>query len=317
MSERVSDPGLLERVAAIRQFNRFYTRQIGVLREKLLDTRFNLAESRVLYELAHRSGATSTDLAEALDLDAGYLSRILQRFERDGLVQRTPSEADRRRVFLSLTAAGAAAFAPLDQRARDQVAQIVHRLPEPAQAELIGAMRRIEVLLGDASVRPYVIRSHRPGDIGWVIARHGAVYAAEYAFGPQFEALVAQVAGAFLIQHDPACEHCWIAEREGVKLGSIFLVRASDQLAKLRLLLVEPAARGEGIGRELVAQYLAFARAAGYQRVTLWTQDVLTTARRIYRDAGFRLVSSKPHRDFGPPVVGEDWELELRPGGSA
>jgi DNA-binding MarR family transcriptional regulator/GNAT superfamily N-acetyltransferase len=312
MSERLSDPGLPERVAAIRQFNRFYTRQIGVLREKLLDTRFNLAESRVLYELAHRSAATSTDLTEALDLDAGYLSRILQRFERDGLVERTPSERDRRRVFLTLTPKGSSAFAPLDQRAREQVAHFIDRLPEPAQAELVGAMRRIAILLGDAPQRHYVIRPHRPGDIGWVVARHGALYAEEYGFGPRFEALVAQVAGAFLANHDPAREHCWIAERDGVKLGSIFLVRASDELAKLRLLLVEPAGRGQGIGRQLVVECLAFARAAGYRRITLWTQDVLTAARRIYRDVGFRLVRSQPHCDFGPPVVGEDWELELR-----
>lgn len=312
MSELLSDPGLAERVAAIRHFNRFYTRQIGVLQEHLLESPFTLAESRVLYELAHRTDAMPTDLAETLGLDLGYLSRILRRFERDGLVRRTPSEADRRRVFLSLTPKGAAAFAPLDTRARDDVARLIGKLPEPAQAELVTAMGHIEHLIGAERVRPYVIRPHRPGDIGWVIARHGALYAAEYGFDARFEALVATVAGAFLANHDPAREQCWIAERDGVNLGSIFLVRASDDLAKLRLLLVEQAARGEGIGRRLVAESLAFARSAGYRRVTLWTQDVLTTARRIYQQAGFRLTRSQPHQDFGPPVVGEDWDLELR-----
>ena len=312
MSEATPDPRLAERITAVRRFNRFYTRQIGVLREKLLDTRFNLAESRVLYELAHRSGATSADLAETLDLDPGYLSRILQRFAREGLIRRTQCVADRRRVFLTLTPEGMAAFAPLDQRSQEQIGRFIDRLPEPAQAELVASMRRIEVLLGDPQVRPCVVRSHRPGDIGWVIARHGALYAAEYGFQPQFEAMVASVAGAFLANHDPTYEHCWIAERDGVKLGAIFLVRASEEVAKLRLLFVEPVARGQGIGRRLVEECLAFARAVGYRRVILWTQDVLTTARRIYRDAGFRLVRSQPHRDFGPPVVGEDWELELR-----
>jgi DNA-binding MarR family transcriptional regulator/GNAT superfamily N-acetyltransferase len=312
MSDSFPAPGTAERIAAIRGFNRFYTRRIGVLREHLSASPFSLAEARLLYELAHHCETSPTDLAAALDLDPGYLSRILQRLKREGLVRQARSPTDRRRAILSLTEAGAAAFAPLDQGARDEIARLIEPLPDPAQAELVTAMRHIETLLGGAPTRPYVLRPHRPGDIGWVIARHGALYAAEYGFDARFEALVARVAGDFLAHHDPARERCWIAERDGVNLGSIFLVRASDELAKLRLLIVEPAARGEGIGRRLVEECVAFARGAGYRRLTLWTQDVLTTARHIYERAGFRLVQSRPHRDFGPPITGEDWDLELR-----
>lgn len=301
-----------DRIAAIRRFNRFYTRWIGVLQEGLLRSRFSLAETRVLYELAHRSDATATELGRDLGLDAGYLSRILARFEEDGLIARVPSAEDRRRSVLSLTNEGAAAFAPLDEGARGEIAGLIGGLAAPAQDELVGAMGRIEALLGADPTRPYVIRPPHAGDIGWVVARHGALYAEEYGFDACFEALVATVTGAFLAEHDPARERCWVAERDGVNLGSVFLVRASDELAKLRLLLVEPAARGEGIGRRLVEECLAFARAAGYRRVTLWTNDVLTAARRIYQRTGFQLIRSEPHQKFGPSIVGEDWELVLR-----
>ncbi|MEO9190798.1 MAG: bifunctional helix-turn-helix transcriptional regulator/GNAT family N-acetyltransferase [Acetobacteraceae bacterium] len=301
-----------DRIAAIRRFNRFYTRWIGILQEGLLRSRFSLAETRVLYELAHRSDAAATELGRDLGLDAGYLSRILAQFEEDGLIARVPSAKDRRRSVLSLTNEGAAAFAPLDEGAREEIAGLIGGLAAPAQDELVGAMGRIEALLGADPTRPYVIRPPHAGDIGWVVARHGALYATEYGFDARFEALVAAVAGAFLAEHDPAREACWIAERDGVNLGSVFLVRASDELAKLRLLLVEPAARGEGIGRRLVEECLAFARAAGYRRVTLWTNDVLTAARRIYQQAGFQLIRSEPHQKFGPSIVGEAWELVLR-----
>lgn len=299
-------------IAAVRRFNRFYTRQVGALREGLLDSRFTLTETRVLYELAHRDDLTASDLARDLGLDPGYLSRILARFESDGLLARAPSEADRRRAVLHLTEAGQAAFAPLNAGAREEVAAWLGGLAEPAQAELVAAMGRIETLLEPVTARPYVIRPPCAGDIGWVVCRHGALYAAEYGFDSRFEALVATVAGAFLAKHDPARERCWIAERDGVNLGSIFLVRADDELAKLRLLLVEPTARGQGIGRRLVDECLAFARAAGYRRITLWTNDVLVAARRIYQQAGFQLVRSEPHRMFGPAIVGEDWDLTLR-----
>lgn len=301
-----------DRVAAVRHFNRFYTHAIGVLQEGLLDSRFTLTETRVLYEVAHRQAATATEVAGELGLDLGYLSRILQRFERDGLITRAAAADDRRRAILTLSSAGVDALAPLELRAQEEIARLISRLPEPVQMELVAAMQRIETFLAPEAARSYVIRPHRAGDIGWVIARHGALYADEYGFDARFEALVAQVAGVFLASHDPAREQCWIAERDGVNLGSVFLVRASDGLAKLRLLIVEPAARGQGIGRQLVQTCLDFARAAGYQRVTLWTQDVLTAARHIYQQAGFRLTRSHPHRDFGPPVVAEDWDLELR-----
>jgi DNA-binding MarR family transcriptional regulator/N-acetylglutamate synthase-like GNAT family acetyltransferase len=303
---------LPQRVGAVRRFNRYYTRVIGALQEGLLQSRFTLAEARVLYELAQRDDLTATDLGRELELDPGYLSRILQRFERDGMLAREPSPADRRQIRLSLTKAGRDAFAPLDARSREQVAALLARLPDPAQASLVRAMSRIETLLGGRSSAPWLLRQHRPGDIGWVVARHGALYAKEYGFDARFEALVARVAGEFLAQHDPMRERCWIAEHNGVNVGSVFLVRKSDEEGKLRLLLVEPEARGLGIGRRLVAECIGFAGESGYSRVTLWTNEALAAARAVYQQAGFHLVASAPHRDFGPPMVGEVWELALR-----
>jgi DNA-binding MarR family transcriptional regulator/predicted GNAT family acetyltransferase len=305
-------PSLDQRIAAVRRFSRFYTRVIGALREGLLQSRFSLAEARVLYELTHRTELTATELARDLDMDAGYLSRMLQAFERDGLLARSASGTDRRQNLLSLTAAGAEAFAPLDARSRAEVGALLAGLSEPAQSDLVAAMQRIEALLATSRPVAWLLRQHRPGDIGWVIARHGALYADEYAFDHRFEALVAQVAGGFLAEHDPARERCWIAERDGVNVGSVFLVHKSDDMAKLRLLIVEPTARGLGIGRRLVAECIAFARQAGYRGITLWTNDILLAARAIYQQAGFRLVASSPHCDFGPRCVGEDWELTLR-----
>lgn len=300
-----------DRIAAMRRFNRAYTRLIGVLQEHLLESPFSLTEARVLYELAHQAASMASVLARDLGLDAGYLSRILQRFEQDGLITRTAAEDDRRRSMLLLTAAGRAAFAPLNEASRREIGRVLATLPDAAQQELIGAMTRIEALLMHASGTGWRLRPPGPGDIGWVIARHGALYAAEYEFDHRFEALVAKVAGAFLATHDPACERCWIAERDGVNLGSVFLVRESDAIARLRLLLVEPVARGLGIGKRLVTECVCFARAAGYQRITLWTNDVLVAARGIYQQSGFQLARSKPHSDFGPAIVGEDWELTL------
>jgi DNA-binding MarR family transcriptional regulator/GNAT superfamily N-acetyltransferase len=315
MIDQAPEPSLAHRVAAVRRFNRFYTRTIGVLQEGLLQSSFSLAEARVLYELAQCPGATATGLSRELGLDSGYLSRILHRFEREGLVSRVPSNTDRRQSALSLTDAGHTAFAPLDTRSRDEISALLGTLPGPAQDALVTAMDRIERLLGaseSAATVPWLLRQHRPGDIGWVVGRHGALYAEEYGFDQRFEALVAKVAGAFLTSHDPLRERCWIAERNGVNIGSVFLVRESDETARLRLLIVEPAARGLGIGKRLVAECIDFARTAGYRRITLWTNDVLSAARAMYQRAGFRLVASAPHRDFGPPMVGEDWELDLR-----
>jgi DNA-binding MarR family transcriptional regulator/predicted GNAT family acetyltransferase len=300
-----------QHIAAIRRFSRFYTRRIGALQEGLLQSPFSLTEARVLYELAHRDGATATAIAADLDLDPGYLSRMLQRFEDAALLNRTPSAADRRQNVLSLTAAGRAAFAPLDARSRAEIGTLLGALPAPARADLVAAMGRIEALLGEDAPPPWALRAPEPGDIGWVVERHGALYAAEYGFDSRFEALVAQVSGAFLAAHDPARERCWIAERGGVRLGSVFLVRQSDEVGKLRLLLVEPEARGLGIGRALTATCIDAARAAGYRQLLLWTNDILVAARAIYAAAGFRLVDSVPHADFGPSIVGETWALDL------
>lgn len=301
-----------QRIAAIRAFNRFYTNRIGVVRDRILTSRFSLTEARVLYELANAEEApTAGSIGAMLDLDAGYLSRILRRFETDGLLTRAPAPEDRRRVTLCLTQAGRDAFAPLDQMARQDAETLLARLPEPAQEELVTALRRTESLLGNRTRPAWTLRSPRPGDIGWVVSRHGALYAEEYGFDARFEALVAQVAGTFLATHDPARERCWIAEADGTRLGSVFLVRESDDLARLRLLIVEPSARGLGIGRHLVETCVQEARALGYRRMTLWTNDILVAARAIYRAQGFRLTASEPHSKLGPPMVGEDWERDL------
>jgi DNA-binding MarR family transcriptional regulator/GNAT superfamily N-acetyltransferase len=299
------------RIAAVRRFSRFYTGVIGALQEGLLQSRFSLTEARVLYELANREAITASALGRDLGLDAGYLSRILQRFSQERLLAREVSEADRRQSMLALTDAGHAAFAPLDARSREEVGGLLATLPAQAQAEVVGAMARIEALLGGMPAPEWRLREPLAGDIGWVVARHGSLYASEYGFDARFEALVAKVAGGFLASHDPARERCWIAEQDGVNLGSVFLVRVDDELARLRLLLVEPSARGLGIGKRLVAECIAFARAAGYRRMTLWTNDVLLAARGIYKAAGFTLVASKPHSDFGPACIGEDWEMAL------
>lgn len=302
---------MTDRIMAIRAFNRFYTRRIGVLREGLSQSRFSLTEARILYELAQQPGRTASDLCAMLDLDPGYVSRILDRFARDGLVHRERSVDDRRRNQLTLTDAGQAAFAPLDQAARNETDALLAVLDDDGQRQLVAHMAGITRLLADRPSTAWTTSAPAPGDIGWVIERHGALYAQEYGFNHHFEALVAQVAGAFLASHDPARERCWIATRDGLRVGSVFLMRKTDEIAKLRLLIVEPSARGLGIGKRLVEDCVAFARIAGYRKVTLWTNDILVAARGIYHAAGFRLVASAPHSDFGPPMVGEDWMLDL------
>lgn len=311
MQDIAPNTPLDHRTEAVRAFNRFYTRRIGVVRERYLRSRFSLTEVRVLYELAQTDGLTATRIGTALDLDAGYLSRMLRRFEQEGLLTRGTSGTDRRQNHLALTAAGRAAFQPLDQRSRQEIGAMLSALPEQAQEEVVAGMRTIAQLLSDNSSPDWFTRHPAPGDIGWVIERHGRLYADEYNFNHKFEALVARVAAAFLEKHDPARERCWIAERDGVRLGSVFLVRQTDEIGKLRLLLVEPSARGLGIGKRFVENCVAFARQAGYGRITLWTNDILLAARGIYRAAGFQHISSEPHSDFGPPMVGEEWDLEL------
>ena len=301
------------RIAAVRRFNRFYTRQIGVLQEGLLASEFSLTEARLLYELAHRDGLSAAQLARELGLDPGYLSRILTAFARRGLVSKQPAPDDGRQSLLMLTPDGLAAFAPLDARSRAEVGAMLARLSASEQRRLIAAMATIEALLGDAAApqEPYLLRPHQPGDIGWVISRHGALYAEEYGWDETFEALVAEIAGRFITNFDAKRERCWIAERAGARIGSVFLVRDSDSVAKLRLLLLEPEARGLGIGRRLVEECIRFARRTGYRTVTLWTNDILVAARRIYQAAGFTLVAEERHHSFGHDLVGQNWELAL------
>jgi DNA-binding MarR family transcriptional regulator/N-acetylglutamate synthase-like GNAT family acetyltransferase len=301
------------RVEAIRSFNRFYTRRIGVLHEGLLDSQYSLAEVRVLYELAHRPGVTARDLARDLELDPGYLSRILRSFVRRGYVRRETSETDGRQRPLSLTTPGKRAFAPLDRRSAKEVAAMLAPLPASAADRLTGAMRAIEHILtpGAAPSTGFVLRTHRPGDMGWVVQAHGEIYFREYGWDERFEALVARIAGEFIDKLDPARERCWIAERDGERVGSVFLVRKSATVAKLRLLIVDPKARGGGLGAKLVDECIRFARECGYRRMTLWTQQNLTAARRIYEAAGFELTAREEHAMFGVPLVGETWELAL------
>jgi DNA-binding MarR family transcriptional regulator/GNAT superfamily N-acetyltransferase len=304
---------LEQRVEAVRSFNRFYTRQIGVLREGLLESPFSLAEARVLYELAHRSHLTASELGKDLGLDAGYLSRILRGFARRGLLDKTTSKLDGRQSHLALTAQGREAFAPLDTGSRDEIGAMLTTLSPADQTHLIDAMHTVERLLGGRSEPkvPYLLRQHRPGDIGWVIHRHAALYTQEYGWDGSFEALVADIAAKFIRDFDAKRERCWIAEREGEIVGSVFLVAQSQTVVKLRLLLVEPAARGLGIGHRLVDECVRFARDVGYHKLTLWTNDILVAARRIYEAKGFRLVAEEPHHSFGHDLIGQNWELEL------
>ncbi|MGH7067070.1 MAG: bifunctional helix-turn-helix transcriptional regulator/GNAT family N-acetyltransferase [Acetobacteraceae bacterium] len=309
----MDDLALAQRTTAIRRFNRFYTRQIGALEEGLLRSPFSLTEARVLYELAHRPPSTASVIARDLALDPGYLSRILSRFEGRGLISRGFSGGDGRQSRLQLTEAGQAAFAPLDEAANSSVGAVLAHLPEAGQQHLVAAMTTIRTLLGDPEdPDPAVIfRAPRAGDYGWVVHRQGALYASEYGWDQTFEALVAEIVAAFVQKFDARGDACWLAERAGEIVGSIFLVRESDQVGKLRLLYVEPAARGLGIGRRLVGECIAGARRAGYARLTLWTNDVLVSARRIYAAAGFRLVRDEKHHSFGKDLVGQFWELAL------
>jgi len=301
------------RIAAIRRFNRFYTQRLGVLSEAFLNTPFSLTEARVLHALAHRDGATATWLGRELDLDAGYLSRILRDFERRGLILRNPSPQDGRQTMISLTADGRDAFAPLDRASHSEVGNMLTPLAEADQERLVAALRTISELLGgEREPAPaFILRPHRPGDMGWVTERHGVLYTQEYGLNHKMEAYVAEVVGRFLREFDPAREHCWIAERDGTPIGSVFIVKESDTVAKLRLLIVEPTARGLGVGRRLVEECVRFARQAGYGEIVLWTHSILTAARRIYASVGFELVETETHDEFGPELEGEIWRLRL------
>jgi DNA-binding MarR family transcriptional regulator/GNAT superfamily N-acetyltransferase len=306
-------PDIEPGVAAVRRFNRFYTQRIGVLQEGWLKSEFSLTEARVLYELSRRDRPTATELAKELGLDAGYLSRILRGFETRGLIARQTSESDGRQSLLSITPRGRQRFAPLEAHSNDDVQAMLGALPVEAQHRLVAAMRTIEGVLGKPSTPevPYVLRPPRPGDMGWIVSRHGALYGAEYGWDERLEALTAEIVAAFVRNCDPKRERCWIAEREGENVGSVLLVKDTDEVARLRLLLVEPKARGLGIGARLVEETLRFAREARYREITLWTHSVLTAARHIYERAGFKLGKAWEHDEFGKMLVGETWNLKL------
>lgn len=301
-----------QEIAAVRAFNRFYTRKLGVLDQQLLKSPFSLSEARVMYELAHTGDLAAKEIGLELGLDPGYLSRIIQKFDEDGLVTRKPLPSDRRQYQLSLTAKGRASFARLERTSQEHVGTMLGPLSGEDRTRLIGAMDTIERLLAaPRAATPAILRDPRPGDMGWVVQSHGVLYASEYGFDASFEALVAEIAAKFITSFDAARERCWIADIDGRPVGSVFLVRHSDDVAKLRLLLVEPVGRGQGLGRRLVAECISFARACGYRRITLWTQSILVAARKIYQEAGFVRVAAEPHRSFGQNLIGETWEREL------
>jgi DNA-binding MarR family transcriptional regulator/N-acetylglutamate synthase-like GNAT family acetyltransferase len=311
---RATAQRLDERVAAVRGFNRFYTRQIGLLQDGYLDSPFSLTQVRMLYELAHERPMTATRLASRLGLDPGYISRTLRGFQERGLIDRTPSAQDARQNDISLTQPGREVIDQLERRSQAEVKRLLDRLSQPEQARLVAAMETIESMLGDRpATGSYLLRPPAAGDMGWVVQRHGALYAAEYGWDASFEALVAEIVARFIRSYDDRRERCWIAEIDGLNVGSVFCVKKSETVAQLRLLLVEPHARRMGIGRRLVDECLRFARATGYKRMMLWTNDVLLAARHIYEACGFRLVEEERHRSFGKDLVGQNWEIDLQP----
>jgi DNA-binding MarR family transcriptional regulator/GNAT superfamily N-acetyltransferase len=309
----MTEANFAQRVAAVRRFNRFYTAKIGALREGFNESPFSLAEARVLYELANRERPAASELARDLGLDPGYLSRILAGFEKKRLIACERSSSDRRKSHLALTDKGARAFAPLNLRSRHEIGAWLGELAVPEQQRLVGAMHAIERLLEarPEPKTPYLLRPHQPGDMGWVIGRHGAIYAQEYGWDDTFEALVAEIAAKFLRNLDAKRERCWIAEKDGETVGSVFVVKKSPTVAQLRLLLVEAKARGLGIGHRLVEECIGFARRTGYRKLMLWTNDILHAARHIYEAKGFRLIKEEAHRSFGKDLVGQFWELKL------
>jgi DNA-binding MarR family transcriptional regulator/GNAT superfamily N-acetyltransferase len=300
------------RVAAVRAFNRFYTRRIGLLQSGILESPYSLTQVRVLYELAHTPNLSATDLGDLLGLDPGYLSRILRGFEHGGLITRARTSTDRRRSVLGLTAKGRKIFSGLETRQSTEVERMLAPIAERGQVDLVSSLRTIAEVLGDVVPDKKVsLRTHRPGDMGWVMFRHGALYDEEYGWDERFEALVGEIVVKFIRHFDPARERCWIAELDGERVGSVFLVKHTQKIAKLRLLLVEPSVRGHGVGKLLVKECIAFARKAGYRKITLWTNSVLDAARHIYIAEGFQLVKEEAHSEFGEGLIGQNWELAL------
>jgi DNA-binding MarR family transcriptional regulator/GNAT superfamily N-acetyltransferase len=301
-----------DRVAAVRAFNRFYTARIGVLRDGLLRTPHSLTEARVLYELGQREVTEVADLRRDLDIDAGFLSRLLARLQTNGLVARERSADDARRQRVRLTDEGRAASAELDRRSADEIGAVLGALSEDDQKRLVASMDAVRDVLTQAPASTgFVLRAPRPGDLGWIVQRHGALYAQQYGWDESFEALVARIVADYAEHHDPRREAAWIAEVDGEPAGCVLCTRREDDVAQLRLLLVEPRARGRGIGARLIEECLRFAQRAGYDRITLWTNDVLHEARRLYERAGFELVESAPHHAFGHDLVEQTWARAL------
>jgi DNA-binding MarR family transcriptional regulator/GNAT superfamily N-acetyltransferase len=302
------------RIAAVRRFNRYYTRHIGVLRKTFLDSPYSLGEARVLYEIASQDSPTASEIARRLDLDAGYLSRVLRNFERRGLIRRRTSPKDGRQSHLTLTPRGKKSFMPLDARSERATAAMLEKLKPTGQTRLVAAMATIETLLENQEPTPqrsYILRAPRPGDFGWIVKRNAELYAQDYGWVAPFEGVCAQIVADFVNKFDESREHCWIAESDGENVGAVMLANDGNGVARVRLLLVEPKARGLGIGARLVDELIRFARAAGYRKITLWTHSVLTAARHIYQKAGFKLMRSEEHQSWGRPVVSEHWDLEL------
>jgi DNA-binding MarR family transcriptional regulator/GNAT superfamily N-acetyltransferase len=300
-----------DRIAAVRRFNRFYTQRIGLLREAWLDSKFSLTEARVLYEIGQRAGVTASEIGGELGLDAGYLSRMLRRFHKEGLIRKQVSSADARQTLLSMTVRGRKAFAPLESHTRTQVGSMLERLGSHEQDRLVSAMGTVQTLLSAEPGHSYILREPRAGDFGWIVTRHAILYAQEYGWTENFEGLCAQIVADFLNSFDPTCERAWIAERDGERVGSVVLAKETPDIARLRLLLVEPSARGLGIGKRLTDECIGFARQCGYRRITLWTHGVLTAARHVYERAGFRLTSSEARKSWGRDVVSEQWDMTL------
>ncbi len=308
MPEPSADP----QVSAIRAFNRFYTRKIGVV-DGMASSPFSLAEARVLYELAHREQLTATDIRKELGLDAGYMSRILRDFERRKLVKREQSRTDERQRILSLTGKGRRAFGPLDARSNRDVSAMLERLSSSERRQLVGAVQTVRRLLDDkVESSAYLLRQHQPGDMGWIVYRQAILYAEEYGWDGTYEALAAEIVARFIKNYDPKRERCWIAEKDGERVGAVFAAKVSDEVAQLRLLHVEPSARGLGIGKRLVEECVRFARQAGYHKMTLWTQSILYAARHVYKQLGFQVVHEEQHHSFGKDLTAETWELDLR-----
>lgn len=310
----MKNSALDNRIDQVRKFNRFFTRKIGVLREGLLHSSYSLTEVRILFEIANSENPTATKLSRELGLDTGYLSRILARFEEQGLTEKVRSEQDGRQFHIHLTQEGEKLFSLLDQRSRDEIAEFLNELSEEEQQKFLTAMYDIENILDKKSFKfseAFFLRTHQPGDLGWVIHRHGVLYAQEYGWDEHFEALVAQIAADFINNYKPEHERCIIAEMNGEIVGSVVVVQSSESVAKLRLLIVEPKARGLGLGSRLVQECITFARRAGYEKLILWTNSVLQEARHIYAKAGFKLVKQEEHHSFGKELIGETWELVL------